>query len=137
MAPETLDLVLPESEFLLLACPLTPRTRGLMDRRRLGLLPQGAGVVNIGRGPLMDQAALCDLLQSGHLGGAVLDVFEQEPVPPEDRIWRVPNLIVSPHTAADDPATYYARSLECLFADLRALRAGERPPTLFDIAAGY
>ena len=75
--------MLPETEFLVLACPLTNATRGLMNRDRLERLPSGAGLLNIGRGELIDQDALCDLLDSGHLSGAVLDVFKPEPIPPE------------------------------------------------------
>ena len=82
----------------MLACPLTDATRGLIDRRRLSLLPRGAGVVNIGRGALIDQDALCDLLDDGHLSGAVLDVFTPEPIPPGHRLWSTRNLIISPHT---------------------------------------
>ena len=76
-----LDSVLPETEFLVVTLPLTPATHTLIDRRRLGLLPPKAGLVNIGRGPLLDQEAVCDALDAGTLGGAVLDVFVPEPVP--------------------------------------------------------
>ncbi len=132
-----LDRVLPRSEFLVLACPLTHATRGLMDRRRLGLLPHGAGLVNIGRGALADQDALCDLLDAGHLSGAVLDVFTPEPVPPEHRLWTTRNLLISPHTAADDPNSYNADSLDLFFVNLRAWRDGKKMPNLFDPARGY
>ena len=132
-----LDRVLPATEFLVLACPLTEATRGLMDRRRLGLLPRGAGLVNIGRGALVDQDALCDLLDGGHLSGAVLDVFTPEPIPPGHRLWTTRNLIISPHTSADDPATYNPRSLDMFFDNLRAWREGRRMPNLFDPARGY
>lgn len=132
-----LDQVLAETDVLLLACPLTPATRNLLDRRRIGLLGRHAGVVNIGRGGLLDQAALCDALDAGLLAGAVLDVFDPEPVPPGDRIWSTPNLIVSPHTAPDDPATYLPRSLDILFASLGALASGQTPPNRVDPARGY
>jgi glyoxylate/hydroxypyruvate reductase A len=132
-----LDRALPRTEFLVLACPLTETTRGLMDRRRLGLLPRGAGLVNIGRGALADQDALCDLLDEGHLSGAMLDVFTPEPIPPGHRLWTTRNLIISPHTAADDPNTYNPRSLDLFFDNLRAWRAGRPMPNLFDPARGY
>ncbi|MGA9867845.1 MAG: D-2-hydroxyacid dehydrogenase [Acetobacteraceae bacterium] len=132
-----LDAALAATEFLVLACPLTPATHKLLDRRRIGLLPKDAGVVNIGRGPLLDQEALCDALDAGLLSGAVLDVFDPEPIPEGDRIWSTPNLVISPHTAADNPGTYYELSLERFFADLRAYREGRPLPTRFDIAAGY
>jgi len=134
---DAIESVLPGTDFLVLACPLTRATRGLLDRRRIGLLPRGAGVVNIGRGGLVAQAALCDALDAGQLSGAVLDVFDSEPVPPGDRIWTTPNLIVSPHTAADDPASYLPRSLDIFFAGLGALAAGRDPATRVDPARGY
>ena len=137
LGAEAIDAVLPATDALLLACPLTPATRGVLDRRRIGLLGPGAGVVNIGRGALLDQEALCDALDAGLLAGAVLDVFEPEPLPAGHRIWRTRNLIVSPHTAADDPATYLPRSLDILFDNLRALAAGAPPPNRVDPGRGY
>ena len=134
---EGLDDALGATKFLVLACPLTSATRGLIDRRRLGLLPDGAGIVNIGRGELIDQEALCDRLDAGRLAGAVLDVFDPEPIPAGHRLWHTPNLIISPHTAADDPATYNAISLDLFFANLRAWRNGQPLPNRFDIARGY
>jgi phosphoglycerate dehydrogenase-like enzyme len=134
---DQLDHVLPRTEFLVLACPLTDATRGLIDRRRLRLLPQGAGLVNIGRGALLDQDTLCDLLDAGRLSGAVLDVFTPEPIPAGHRLWRTRNLIISPHTSADDPPTYNPRSLDLFFDNLRAWRAGRPLPNLFDPARGY
>jgi phosphoglycerate dehydrogenase-like enzyme len=137
IATDDLDAVLPDTRVLLLACPLTAATRGVMDRRRLALLPKDAGVVNIGRGELLDQNALCDLLDAGHLSGAVLDVFEREPIPPGDRLWTTPNLIVSPHTSADDPGTYNANSLDLFLDNLQAWRDGRPMPNRFDIERGY
>jgi glyoxylate/hydroxypyruvate reductase A len=137
VGPDALDGVLPETDILVLACPLTAATRGLIDRRRLSLLPHGAGLVNIGRGALLDQDALCDLLDDGHLSGAVLDVFTPEPIPPGHRLWTTPNLIISPHTAADDPATYNPRSLDIFLDNLRAWRDGMPLPNQFDIGRGY
>jgi glyoxylate/hydroxypyruvate reductase A len=134
---DALDEVLPATEFLVLACPLTAATRGLMDRQRLESLPPGAGLVNIGRGELLDQEALCDLLDDGHLSGAVLDVFTPEPIPSGHRLWSTPNLIISPHTSADDPATYNSRSLEIFLNNLRAWRDGQPMPNRFDIVRGY
>jgi len=137
LAPDRLDAILPETDFLLLACPLTAATRNMLHRERLGLLPLGAGLVNIGRGELLDQDALCDLLDSGHLSGAVLDVFSPEPIPPGHRLWNTPNLIISPHTAADDPATYNPRSLDIFLENVAAWCAGRPLPNRFDIARGY
>ncbi len=134
---DALDTVLPETEFVVLACPLTAATHGLMTRRRLESLPSGAGLINIGRGALLDQDALCDLLENEHLSGAVLDVFTPEPLPPGHRVWSTRNLIVSPHVSADDPATYNPHSLDIFLDNVRAWRAGRPLPNRFDIGRGY
>lgn len=136
-ASGALEAVLPETDILVLACPLTPATAGLLSRARIALLPPGAGVVNIGRGRLLDQDALCDALDAGHLSGAVLDVFDPEPLPEGHRVWRTANLVVTPHISCDDPASYNARSLSILFANLRARAEGRAMPNRVDTARGY
>ena len=137
LGTDALDAALPEAEFLVLATPLTDATRGILDQRRLGLLPPGACVVNIGRGALLDQDALCDALDAGRLGGAVLDVFTPEPVPPGHRLWTTRNLVMTPHISADDPRTYNPLSLDLFWANVRAWRQGEALPTRFDTERGY
>ena len=132
-----LDDVLPETDFLVLACPLTPLTRGILDRRRIALLPPSASVVNIGRGPLLDQDALCDALDAETVAGAFLDVFVPEPIPTGHRLWTTRNLVVSPHVSSDDPTTYNARSLDVLIENVRAFEAGRALPNLFDREKGY
>ncbi len=137
VASTSLDSVLPTTDYLLLAAPLTDATRNIITRERLALLPKGAGVINIGRGPLIDQEALCDLLDSGHLGGAVLDVFNPEPIPPGHRTWTTRNLVITPHVSVDDPLTYNPDSLDILFANLLAHRAGNHMPHKVDLTRGY
>lgn len=137
LASGDLDAALSGAEFLLLACPLTPATRGILDRRRIGLLPHGAGVVNIGRGPLLDQEALCDALDAGALSGAVLDVFVPEPVPPEHRLWATRNLMMTPHVSSDDALTYNARSLDVFIENLSAFEQGRPLPNLYSRERGY
>jgi glyoxylate/hydroxypyruvate reductase A len=137
VAVDDLDSVLPEMEFLLLAAPLTPRTQDMLDRHRLGRLPHGAGVINIGRGALLDEDALCDLLDDGHLGGAVLDVFVQEPIPAGHRLWTTRNLVITPHCSVDDPATYAANSVAIFLRNLAAFDAGEEMPNEVDTVRGY
>ncbi len=132
-----LDAILPEVEFLVLAAPLTAATNNLLDRRRLGLLPKGAKVINIGRGALVDQEALCDLLDDGSLGGAVLDVFNPEPIAPGHRLWTTRNLVITPHVAADDPATYARDSVRIFLDNLAAFQAGQKMPNRFDTERGY
>ncbi|HEY8737747.1 MAG TPA: D-2-hydroxyacid dehydrogenase [Candidatus Dormibacteraeota bacterium] len=95
-----LDAALPETDLLVIAAPDTPETSNLVDRRRLGLLPAGAVVVNVGRGSIVDEPALIELLQAGRLRGAALDVFEKEPLPVDSPLWAMPNVIISPHSAS-------------------------------------
>jgi phosphoglycerate dehydrogenase-like enzyme len=137
VATADLDRVLPELDFLLLACPLTPATHHLLDRRRIALLPRHAGVINIGRGGLIEQDALLDALEAGTLGGAVLDVFSPEPVPAGHRLWATPNLIMTPHMSCDDPRTYNAVTLDIFFAQIAALQRGEKMSNQVDISQGY
>jgi phosphoglycerate dehydrogenase-like enzyme len=98
--PHALHELLPRADWLALACPLTERTRGLIDAAALARLPAGARVLNVARGEIIDEAALIDALQRGHLGGAYLDVFASEPLDPASPLWSLPNVIVTPHNAA-------------------------------------
>lgn len=134
---DQLDGVLPETEFLVISAPLTPATHKILDARRIALLPKGAAVINIGRGPLVDQEALCDALDQGHLAGAVLDVFDPEPVPADDRVWTTKNMIMTPHVSVDDAVSYVPRSLDIFFANLAALERGAPLLTPVDFSKGY
>jgi phosphoglycerate dehydrogenase-like enzyme len=96
---EDIHTVLPRADWLLLACPLTDRTRGLVDAAALALLPPGARLVNVSRGEVVDEPALITALRSGALSGAYLDVFAHEPLPADSPLWDMPNVIVTPHTA--------------------------------------
>jgi phosphoglycerate dehydrogenase-like enzyme len=95
-----LDSVLPETDILVIAAPDTPETTNLIDRRRLFLLPANAVVVNVGRGSLIDEQAMIELLEAGRLRGAGLDVFAKEPLPADSPLWAMPNVIISPHSAS-------------------------------------
>ncbi len=99
LAYERIDEVLPAADWLVLACPLGERTRGLLNARRLALLPRGARIVNVARGEVADEPALIAALQGGHLSGALLDVFAHEPLASDSPLWTLPNVIVTPHTA--------------------------------------
>lgn len=100
-AAESLNGLLPQTDYIVLALPLTADTHGFIDRARLEQLKPGAHVVNIGRGPLIDEQALLEFLASGHVGAAALDVFMQEPLPPEHAFWDMENVVVSPHMSGD------------------------------------
>ncbi|TCO76992.1 D-2-hydroxyacid dehydrogenase [Chromatocurvus halotolerans] len=95
-----LDHVLPMAEFLVLIAPHTAETEKMMGEKQFSLMPQGAVLINIGRGALVDEPALVAALQNGHLRGAGLDVFETEPLPGHSPFWHMPNVIVSPHSAS-------------------------------------
>lgn len=103
------------AHWLVIACPLTQATRHLVDAPVLGAMARGGCVVNVGRGGVLDEAALLDALSRGHIGGAHLDVFEQEPLPADSPFWDLPNVLVSPHNAGSS-RQYGARCVH-LFAD--------------------
>jgi len=96
---EDIGQVLGQSDWLILACPLTPRTRGLVNAQLLQALPAGAQLINVARGEVVVQNDLVAALRSGHLAGALLDVFEHEPLPADSPLWTLPNVIVTPHAA--------------------------------------
>lgn len=100
-----LHALLPRLDALVLAVPLAPETRRLIGAAELALLPGGAHLVNVGRGELIDEAALVDALERGHLGAAALDVAEVEPLPPDSPLWRMPNVIVTPHSSGATAST--------------------------------
>jgi len=98
--PAHLAELLPRSDWLIIACPLTHETRGLITAATLARLPAGARVINVARGEIVEQNALIAALESGHLGGAYLDVFDPEPLPPDSPLWELPNVIVTPHNSS-------------------------------------
>lgn len=94
------DQLLPELDYLVLATPHTPETEGLMTAERIRLLKQGAVIINIARGAVIDQPAMTEALKDGHLLGAALDVVAVEPMPADDPLWDLPNVIISQHSAS-------------------------------------
>lgn len=99
VAARTLDALLSESDIVVLCCPLTPETRGLVDRRRLGLMKHGAVLVNVARGAVVDEGALVEALRAGRIGGAVLDVFETQPLAPDHPLLGLDTVMLTPHLA--------------------------------------
>ena len=134
---DRLDDLLPRADFALVAVPLTPETRNLLDARRQGLMKPGAGVVNVGRSATVDYDALAANLRTGHLGGAVLDVFDPEPLPPGSPIWGIPNLVVTPHVSADDGDSYVPLTLELVFRNLERLLDGRPLENVVQPKLGY
>lgn len=113
----------PSVDVLVITLPETPATVGLVDDAVLRALPRGAVVVNVGRGRVLDEAVLISLLESGHLAGAALDVTATEPPPPDSPLWQLPNVILSPHTAALSPREN-ERLVELFIDNVRRLDSG-------------
>jgi len=106
--PDRLDELLREADVVVLACPLTEATRGLLGRRQFELMKPGAILVNVARGAVVVESELVRALQNGEIGGAALDVFETEPLPGDSPLWELANVIVSPHSSSAGPATWDA-----------------------------
>lgn len=136
--PDALVAAATNADFLVCALPLTETTRGFVGAEAFDALKPGAGVINIGRGPVMDYAALTQRLDDSRLSGAILDVFDKEPLPPESPLWDQKNLTIFPHMSSDDPTSYIPRSLDIFFDNLEAFLAGaDTLPNEIDLTTGY
>ncbi|MET8946772.1 D-2-hydroxyacid dehydrogenase [Streptomyces sp. NPDC004542] len=134
--PATLRGALAEAHYVVLAAPLTPDTRGMVDASVLASMRPGARLVNVGRGALVDEEALVAHLAEGKLAGAALDVFRREPLPAGSPLWDMPGVIVSPHTAGE--VTSWRADLADLFLDNLRRRLADRPlRNLVDKRRGY
>jgi phosphoglycerate dehydrogenase-like enzyme len=122
--PEHLTEVLGQSDFVVIAAPHTPETYKLFNRDRIRQMKRSAYLINIGRGVIVDLADLTAALQAGEIAGAGLDVFEIEPLPKEHPLWRMENVIITPHCAAASPRVP-ERHLQTLLENLRRFVAGE------------
>jgi phosphoglycerate dehydrogenase-like enzyme len=133
---DRLDQMLPQCDYVVLAAPLTPATRGLMNARRLRAMKPDAYVINVGRGPLIAAADLVEALKERRIAGAALDVFEQEPLPEDSPLWNLDHLLITPHTAALTEKLWQ-RHYHLFCQNLR--RYGEGKPLLFvvDKQKGY
>ncbi len=133
-----LDKVLPETDLLAMSLPATPETKGILSRERMALLPEGAYIVNVGRGSAIDEAALADNLESGHLAGAALDVFQTEPLPEGNRLWKTKNLLITPHVAGNMTLPYTKdKNVNMFLEDLRNYKEGRPLKYLVDRRLGY
>lgn len=131
--PDSLAGELRRAEIVILAAPLTPASRRLLDATLLASC-QGAFLINVGRGGLLDEDALSAALDAGHLSGAALDVFAVEPLPSSSPLWSRKDVMISPHVGGLSTARGAADSL---LQALEALEAGREPPGLVDTATGY
>ena len=133
-----LDVLLPRADVVAIAMPGTRETAHLMDRRRIGLMKEGAVLLNVGRGAIVDTEALCDALESGHLLGAGLDVTDPEPLPQGHRLWEIPSAVVTPHISG---FFHLQETLERIIRisaeNLKAYRCSEPLRNLVDFSTGY
>lgn len=131
-----LSAALREVDALVLSCPYTKETHHLIGREELRALPRGAHVVNVSRGPVIDEPELVAALREGHLGGAVLDVFEEEPLPVKSALWDMPNVLVSPHSAST-VAAENSRITDLFLDNLQRYLGARELRNLFVAARAY
>lgn len=135
---EDLDSLLPQADVVAITLPGTDATRGLMSRERLAKMKEGAVLLNVGRGFIVDTEALCDALERGHLSGAGVDVTDPEPLPPTHRLWNIPTAVVTPHISGFyHLRETHERIVGIFLENLRRFQAGDPLRNLVDFATGY
>ena len=134
---QDMESVLPETDLLIISLPGTAETSRMLNEKRLALLPDGAIIVNVGRGSVIDQKALTRELTAGRLYAA-LDVFEEEPIPSDDPVWSCPNLLITPHVAGNMTLPYTVERIVTLFlSDLDRYMRELPPERQVDPRKGY
>jgi phosphoglycerate dehydrogenase-like enzyme len=128
--------VIGRSDYVLAAAPLTPETRGLIGETELRAMKSTGVILNLGRGPVIDEPALIRALEDRRIRGAALDVFDQEPLPESHPFWGMENVLLSPH-CADHTATWLFEAMEFFVANFERFRAGEPLANIVDKNAGY
>jgi phosphoglycerate dehydrogenase-like enzyme len=131
-----IDEVLPQADYVLLCTPVTPATTGIMNAARLGKMKPDAYLINVARGPLIDEAALLDTLQHRRIAGAALDVFNQEPLLADSPFWSLDNILITPHTAAVTDRLW-ERHYRLIVDNMKRFLAGERLLNEVDKTRGY
>ena len=130
------ERVLRESDVVVVVLPLTEETRGLLDAEAIASMKRHALLVNIARGGIVDEEAVCRALHERHLAGAAFDVFDREPLPESSPLWDAPNVLITPHVAGAFP-DYMARVAEILVENIRRLERGEPLRNAVDRDRGY
>ncbi|HJP27348.1 MAG TPA: D-2-hydroxyacid dehydrogenase [Dehalococcoidia bacterium] len=133
---DRLDDLVGVSNFLVIAAPILDATRNSIDARRIAMMPEGSYVIVISRGEIVDEDAMCDALESGHLAGVALDATAIEPLEDDSRLWTLPNVILTPHSSALTPELYEMRR-QAFTANLRKFSAGEPLENICDKTAGF
>jgi phosphoglycerate dehydrogenase-like enzyme len=131
-----LHRLLEESDFLVLTAPETPETRGIVNEAALGRMKGSAVLINLSRGCLVHEEALMGALAGGRLRGAGLDVYQQEPLPPDHPLWKLPNVLLTPHVSAVTGG-FWRRQTDLMVENLRRFFSGETLLNLVDKQAGF
>jgi phosphoglycerate dehydrogenase-like enzyme len=134
--PGQIDELLPQADFVLLCTPVTPTTTGIINQERLNKMKFGSYLINVARGPLVDEAALVEALQQKRIAGAALDVFEEEPLPATSPFWSLDNVLITPHTAAVTEKLW-ERHYELIVENLKRFLEGKRLLNEVDKRRGY
>jgi len=125
-----------DADHVVVTLPNTPRSRGLFDAAAFAAMKPGAAIYNVGRGQVIDTSALIVALESGHLGGAGLDVTDPEPLPVDSPLWEMENVLITAHTSGATPR-YWERQANLIAENIRRIQHGELPCNLVDLEAGY
>jgi phosphoglycerate dehydrogenase-like enzyme len=136
LPPEQLRDALPSADLIVLAVPRTEETRALIGREELAAMKRTAILVNVARGRLIDDAALLEALRANRIGGAALDAFQQEPLPSDHPFWTMPNVLVSPHTAAF-AGDYWQPVCDLFLENLARYKRGAELINVVDKINGY
>ena len=135
--PDELDAVLPRADFVITTVPHTPETEFTFNAARFSLMKSSAYFINIGRGMVCKIDDLADAVESGEIAGAGLDVFEQEPLPSDHKLWGLPNVIMTPHVAVKDAGNIPDRRFEIILENARRFAAGEELYNVVDKSRWY
>jgi phosphoglycerate dehydrogenase-like enzyme len=136
VAADRLAEVVGEADYLAIAAPLTTATRGAVSREVISRMKPTAWVMNIARGAIVDETAMIEALQGKRIGGAALDVFTTEPLPPDSPLWKLENVIITPHHSGSSPRAD-ERTLALFAENLRRYKTGEPLINRVDYEAGY
>jgi phosphoglycerate dehydrogenase-like enzyme len=135
-APDKLHEMLPQCDYVVCAAPLTPETKGVIGKAAFALMKPEAVVINVGRGPVIDEAAMVEALKSGRIKGAGLDVFDKEPLPDGHPLYSLPNVLLSPH-CADHTPDWLERAMQFFLDQFEAFRNGQPLKNVVDKKLGY
>jgi phosphoglycerate dehydrogenase-like enzyme len=134
---DQLDRLLAESDYVVILAPLTRETRGMIGAAQLGAMKPSAWLVNVARGPVVEEAALVEALRAGTIAGAALDVFAQEPLPPDNPLWSLPNVLITPHSSGVNFPRFHKETMAQFIDNLGRYVRGEPLASLVDKQAGY